>query len=310
MSDQQTQAATQEPEAIEPEIVNDSNSTALAVPETVTQLASRGSQGKAVIKAREEIIDAAIRASIRTTQPEDYVLFRDKISGRVIAYLQETGCRRIQPIWNIDVVPPAGEKHFQYEKVELGQDFAYQVIGDSYCKLTDTWIRGVEGMRCSTEQYIKQVTEPLLKDIRVRQAAKASLDGNCIRRHTGMQNIPIQFLDEVWKGSGKTTKRCAEGKGFGSRQEREGTETKSDQAPNIPAPVCEACNREMKYYPGGSKDGRTWQADWKCPDYKWDSKARASVGGHSKISAPDHERNVAAAKSAPAAESREPGQEG
>lgn len=284
----------QDPEVLEAELMPPENTAIALIAETVTQLANRGSEGKLVIKAREDIVDAAIRASIRTTQPEDYVLFRDKNTGRVTAYLQESGCRRIQALWGVDVLPPKGEKTFQYEKVELGPDFAYQVVGDSYCKLTDTWIRGVEGMRCSTENFISQVKEPLLKDIRVRQAAKASLDGNCIRRHSGMQNIPEQFLNEVWKGSGKSSARCSKGKGFGTSDERRGAQETNHDRPDVPAPICDDCQVEMEYHAAGkSRDGKSsWEAFYRCPKFQWDNATR-KANGHSRMKAADWEKTQA-----------------
>jgi hypothetical protein len=268
------------------EVIPEAGQALEAVAETVTQLATRGSEGKAIIKAREEIVDAAVKASIRLTHPSDWVLFRDK-SGRITGFLQDSGCKRIDRIWGIQVTPKT------LEKVESGGDYAYIRGGDAYCKLTDTWIHDVEGMRCSTERFVEQVTEPLLKDIRVRQAARANLDGNCIRRLSGLQNIPAEFLDEVWRGTGKVSAHCSQGKGFGTQQERQGTNVRSETTPNIQPPICESCNAELQYLAAGSNSSGKWDAYWKCREYKWDPKARQG-NGHSRIAADEWAKTVAA----------------
>lgn len=268
-------------------IPEDNHNQALElVGDNVTQLAKRGAEGKAIIKAREEIVDTAVRASIRLTHPSDWVLFKSK-DNRVTGYLQDSGCKRIDRIWRIQVTPKT------CERVEVGGDFAYLMTGDAYCKLTDTWIHNVEGMRCSTERFVEQVTEPLLKDIRVRQAARSNLDGNAVRRLSGLQVIPESFLNEVWRGTGKTSKDCSLGKGFGSQQERQGTNVRSEETPNIQPPICDSCGAELKYHSAGSNATGKWDAYWKCKDYAWDSKERKS-NGHSKIGAAEWAKQIAA----------------
>lgn len=298
---EQTEVKELEATAVEPEVVDTEASLAI-IPETVTQLATRGAEGKAVIEARRQIIDAAIRASIWLTFPEDWVLFKDKNTGRVTAYLQDSGCRRVLPIWGIQATPKGS-----YDKTEVNGEFAYTLIGDAYCKLTDTWIYNLEGTRTSTEPFAQQVTDPLLKDVRVKQAAKANMEGNAVRRHGGLQNIPERFLTEVWKGTSKSTTQCSLGKGFGSRQDREGTTVRDSSTPDVQPPICELCQKPMKFYAGGSKDGRTWESAWKCQDYKWDMQKR-QANGHSKISAADWEKTLASTQQTQ--ESREAGQEG
>jgi hypothetical protein len=290
MNSPEHQGKPEEGEPVEAELIPP-ETTAVAVAETITELATRGTAGKLVIETRKQIIEHAIRSSIWLTFPEDWTLFKDKISGRVTGYLGDPGCKRVMGIWQIQ--PMLKDDGPNPDRTELGTDFAYTYRGDAYCRLINTWVYDVEGTRCSTDQYAQQVKQALLREVRVKQAAKANFEGNCVRRLAGLQSIPESFLNDVWKGTGKTSARCAGGVGFGTRQERDGTTARSDQTPNIKPPICDACMKEMAFYPGGSKDGRTWGADWKCPDYKWDSKTRMSIGGHSKVSAADWEKTVA-----------------
>jgi len=260
------------------------------VADTVTQLARRGTEGKAIIKAREEIVDTAVRASIRLTHPQDWVLFKDKNTGRVTAYLQESGCRRIDRIWGIQVTPKPG-----YEKIEEGGEFTITVSGDAYCKLTDTWINDIDGTRSSEEKFAEQASSPLKKVKLVHQAAKANLCGNAIRRLSGLQSIPEAFLNECWKGTNKTSKDCSLGRGFGSQQERQGTDVRSEHAPaNIQPPICDSCGASLKYVPGGKNANGKWEAYWKCAQYAWDSKERKG-NGHSRVMAAEWEKLMAAA---------------
>jgi hypothetical protein len=274
----------------EPELNEDTgetiDQTLEVIPETITQLAPLGAQAKAVIKAREEIVDTAVRASVRLTHPQDWVLFKDKSTGRVTGFLQDSGCKRIDRLWGIQVTPKSG-----FEKLEDGGEFVIIVAGDAYCKLTDSWIHDIQGMRSSEEKFAEQSATPLQKLFRVKQGARANLDGNCVRRMSGLQNVPQAFLDECWKGSSKTTRECSLGRGFGSAQERQGTNTRSDETPNVPAPICESCGSELRYVPGGVGKTGKWDPYWKCKDYMWDNAKRVG-NGHSRISAADWEKMI------------------
>jgi hypothetical protein len=277
------QNAAPESEVIDPEIVE---STALSViPETINQLSVQGAEGQAVIKARRSILEEAIKSSIAITHPDDWVMFRDTNTGRITCYLQDSGCKRIVGLWGIEI-----RNLRPFERIEEDGQFAYTITGDGYCALTNTWIREVEGVRRSNEDFVKNVNDPLLKNIRVRQAARANMDGNCIRRLTGLQTVPVQMLDEVWKGTTKSSSRCSKGRGFGTQDQRRGVQENVQDRPDIPAPICDDCQVEMEYHAAGkSKDGKsTWEAFYRCPKYQWDNATRKS-NGHSRMKAADWE---------------------
>lgn len=293
---EQKTMATEQQEVIKTENESPTTEDSLALArgsETVSQLATLGTEGKAIIEARRSIVDAAVRASISLTYPEDWVLFRDSKTDRVTAYLQDSGCARVNKIWGIQVTP----KH--WNRTEANGDFSWSVIGDAYCKLTDTYLNDEEGLRCSTEQFVKQVSEPLLREIRVKQAARANLNGSCVRRLTGMQSIPISMLDEVWRGSGKTTAKCIPGRGYGSRAEREGA--KVQQSADTPAgeePTCELCGGKMHFRAAGkTSQGKDYTAFWFCPE--------GGEGKRHEKSTIGHEAWLRSRKS----ENREPGQD-
>jgi hypothetical protein len=63
------------------------------VPGTLDDLANRLHDGIKIIKAREKILYTARSAAIRMTDPEDWLLFKDR-QGREVAYLQDCGCDR------------------------------------------------------------------------------------------------------------------------------------------------------------------------------------------------------------------------
>lgn len=294
---------TEQEKEIETETPIEVDGHSLAViGETVTDLAPMGAEeGKAIIEARKQIVDAAARASIALTHPEDWVLFRDEVSGRVTAYLQDSGCKRIMPIWGIQIPSPSTKR------IEQGGDFAYVLSGDAFCTLTKTWYYGLKGIRTSKEHFLSQVKDPLLKEIRVEEAARANLDGNAVRRAAGLQNIPEPFLNEVWQGSNKTTGRCSKGRGFGTKEERQGTAVRTSGTPDVTPPICDSCGSQLQFIPAGSNDRGTWEAYWRCREYKYDSSKKVS-NGHSRVPHTDWQKTLAAkAAAAPADEPLDPG---
>lgn len=265
--------------------------------ETVSDLATLGARGMAIIESRREVVDTAVRASISLTYPQDWILFRDKDTGRIIAYLQDSGCARISKVWGIQTEYKSLAKQESDDKLS----FSWKVTGNAFCKLTGQYLNDEEGVRCSTEAFITQVKEPMLKDTRVKQAAKANFNGSCVRRLTGMQSIPIEMLDEVWKGSGKTSAKCVQGKGFGSAAERQGA--KVQQSADTPAgeePTCELCGGKMYFKPAGkTAQGKEYSAFWFCPEGGEGRRHEKSTLSHS-----DWQKTVKTRT-----ETREPGME-
>lgn len=275
--------------AIEPELIHEEIATTRpSMPVTIDELAvipdDRGIQ---IIQQRFKIIDSLRRASISLTSPQDWLLFKSP-EGAVTAYLQDSGCKRIWQIWGIEIQPMGG-----FEKItddETG-DFACKCFGNGVSKVTGLFVENIEGVRYSNENYCKDLPK-LQQEVRVKQAAIANRDGNIIRALTGLKSVALEMLEDVWKGTGKTSALCNLGKGYGSKYERRGAE-QHDQAPkDIAPPVCGLCKKTMKYVPAGAN----YSAFWSCPDKKKGPDGR--YNDHQSISTSDWEKKLAELKGA------------
>ncbi len=130
----------------------------------------------------------------------------------------------------------------------------------------------------SDEDFVKN-DKGIQKELKVRKAARASLDGSIVRELTGLKSIPIQSLEEAWQGTWKKTSMIARGRGFGSGAERAGAQVQ--QAEHVQAgsePVCGICGAKAKFWPAGTgrTTGKPYLAFWSCPgereqhpDKKW-----------------------------------------
>lgn len=297
-----TTATASEP--ITPEIVKEETAVELSkpsIPVTVNELAQLSNDaGINVVKNREKIVDGLRRASIALTSPQDWLLFRAE--NRVTAYLQDSGCSRITGIWGI-TIHPIGEA----EKLMVDDDsdvYAMQTMADGYCETTKESVFGITGVRYSDEDFLRDL-KGIKRKTRVIQASIANRNGNIIRRLAGLQNVAIEFLEEVWKNTGKSTSLCPAGKGFGTRAEREGAGGTPKGTPSdVPAPICEICNKVMKFVSG---EGKSYESFWSCPDKKKDP-ATGKYNNHSSIQ--DKQYREGLAKSKASEQKREPGAEG
>lgn len=242
------------------QVIDHDVETALAlrnpgVPTTLDELASRKNQALEIIEARVAILETARFRAIKMTHPEDWVLFKSP-DDRVTGYLQDSGCERVRPILGIsifDVEPP------ELIRSETGETFAYVVRGRGRSSMTQEEIERVEGIRESTEDFCRGLSGPKL-DLRVRQAARANLDGKVVRELAGLSSVPIDALDTAWEGTGKKSEHCRKGRGFGTKQERAGGE--NPDAPKLVPPKCAVCNATAVYRTS-ARGGF-----YGCPDFK------------------------------------------
>jgi hypothetical protein len=202
------------------------------VPGSLTDLASRLDDGMAIIKAREMILETARHAGVRMTEPEDWLLFKDK-QGRTVGYLQDCGCERVRPIFGIstfDVGRP--------EKLPLADGgFIYTITGSGRCALTQEIIENVMGGRASTDDYITRQDPPLKGaqlELAVMKAARSNLEGNITRALAGLKTVPLEEIEEIFSPDKKKTRaRFREGRGFGKQADRaQNTEGAPHQAAN------------------------------------------------------------------------------
>lgn len=252
-----------DPEVVEPEIVrNEIELRKPSIPVSVDELAALDEDhGVAIVQQRHKIVDALRRASISLTNPQDWLLFR--ADDRITAYLQDSGAQRIMPLWGIEITPKD-----DFHETRIGDDpdgdYAITCYGDAYCNVTNITLRDIEGTRYSDEDFCKSLP-PIRKKIRVQQASVANRNGNAVRKLSGLSNVAIELIEDVWKGTGKTIALCPKGKGYGSGAERQGANVQ--QAADVPAglqPKCPECGEVMKFVPAGKSARGPYDAFWAC----------------------------------------------
>jgi len=256
-----------ENEVIDPEVMEQTaiEKSSPRIPVSIDELSNMPDErGVKVIEARRNIIDNLRRASIMLTSPSDWLLFRNR-EGAVTAYCQDTGCKRFWQLWGIEINPKG-----TFEKItdEKTGDFAYRCVADGGCKVTGLYVYDIEGIRYSTEDFCKYVEPDIKKEMFVRLAATANRDGNIIRTLTGMKSVALELLDEVWKGTGKTSNLCSKGKGYGTQSERRGAIAHEGDKTDDQGPICPKCSSKMTYYAAKDKDGKHYGAFWGCSQWK------------------------------------------
>lgn len=222
----------------------------MPVPMTIGEL-SGVTDGLKILQVRAELVRYLRTLSIQLTQPEDWLLFRDR-TGAVVGYLQDAGARRIAPLWGIEVydVSPA-------ERIEIDQDaFMYVQRGSGRCAITGQEIKDIEGGRESTEDFCADKRGAAL-ELAVRKATRANLEGNIFRKLSGLQSVPEREL----RAAGLDVTRCRLGRGFYSQ-------------PDEASPACPKCGGPTKFIPAGvTSSGRAYKAFWTC------RKPRGQCGG-------------------------------
>jgi hypothetical protein len=243
------------PEVVEEDLRNPS------VPATLNEIAARKGEAAAIIDARVMVLKTLRIESIRRTSPEDWVAYRDEKTGREIAYLQDSGCQRIAPLWGIETRPKRTERTPE-KSASPNEDFAYTVTGDGQCKITNQVIYDIEGTRYSNERYAEQSPAGIHREVAVKKAARANFDGTCVRKLAGMNVVPVAELLEVW-GDPKMKDRIAKGRGYGTQDQRVGGAGKEglDQSD---IPMCPVCN--IKLVLRAAKGDRG--AFWGCKNYE------------------------------------------
>lgn len=300
-------------EANEPNI-NESQATAVVqVPRDIGELMVRP-DALQVLERQVRILGSMRRASIAMTFPEDWLLFRAEdprtASVSQYGYLQDKGCQRIRDLWGIDTrnIGPMDEKGLPGLRVDAGDgSFSIVMIGDGYCYKTGQTVERIEGGRSSKDDAVtkfiqaeeragRKVTEAQL-DLTVRKNARANLEGNIVRRLTGMSGVTIEELADCWKGSGRDVAQCILGRGYGQgqrptpraktdgQQETPSGESRATYEADVP-PTCESCNVRMTLglVPAGKKaNGQRYPAffSWSCPNWKkCKTKGVAAKGWH------------------------------
>jgi hypothetical protein len=241
------------------------------IPGTLADLANRQHQGVTIIEARAAIINTARAAAIKMTRPEDWLLFRDPTPLLEVGYLQDCGCDRVRDVFGIDIFDVE-----RPERQELSSgEFMYVVTGSGRSRLTQQVLERVEGGRASTDDFILKQKPPLegaQKELAVRKAARANLDGNITRELSGLKSVPLHEILSVFGGD-LFRSRFREGRGYGPGSTPASAPERTPQASaseaRAAAPVCPKCHIPMKFQPAGTnKSGKEYAAFWGCKNFR------------------------------------------
>jgi hypothetical protein len=229
-------------------------------PTNLNELAGRKGEAVEIIEARVQVVETLRRASIRLTSPADWLLFKapDDQGGQIVGYCQDSGAERFRDLWGIDVFDVSDPEKITGNDANV---FTYIVRGSGRCRITGQTLEQIEGARSSTDDFCKGVTGVAL-EVLVRKAARANLDGGVTRELAGMKSVPVEEIEEAWKGTPKKIEQCRHGRGFGTRDERLGA--RNAKAPAVDPPVCPHCQSVGVFRPG--KDGRP--GFYGCPKYQ------------------------------------------
>jgi len=274
-----------EPEVVNEPPVRDLELRQPGVPTTLNDLAARKGEGVEIIQARQTILETVRRAAIRMTSPEDWVLYKspEEHGGQTIGYLQDCGADRVRDLYGIEIFSVSVP-----EKVNGDQPgvFHYLIRGSGRCKLTRQILEEIEGGRSSTDDFCKD-KKGIELELAVRKAARANLDGNITRELAGLKSVPIEEIEEAWKGTPKKTDRCRKGRGFGTAGERLGGS--SGKGPDVEPPKCGVCGAVAKFR--DTSDGGFYG----CPNYKTHADRKWSISAPKWI---EQQKKAAAAASA------------
>lgn len=272
MNQQAKQPIDPDPENLDTSlIVNEATPTGEELTLDALAVREKGA-GAAIARAKTDILKIFRESSIGMTYPEDWILFKrpEESGGGITGFLSDAGCKRILPLWGIDIVPEGGLKLFVTQKDDVGDEYLISVRGDGFNHTTLASIKGVEGCRGSDEDFVKHVTGTR-KLAYVRKAAFRNLEGNIVRKLTGLDAVPLGELDRIWKPLGRNWETAARGKGFGASAVRYG-----DAGDDVTGPKCSICGGSMKLI--RPKEGQKWSAFWGC------SKGKAKCPGTTKDS--------------------------
>jgi hypothetical protein len=259
-----------------------------AVPVTLEELAALKSAAQEIIEARVTVVETLRAKSIRMTVPTDWVLYKapEEQGGQIVGYCQQCGVERWLPIWGIGEFDLQGP-----ERIEGAEpnSFSIRWIGSGRSNLTGTEALQIIGTRSSTEKVVEGLTGPQLED-KVIKNARANLSGNIGRRIAGINQVPAEEIARVFATCNppKDIEQCRRGRGFGTREERQGR----GAAPNVPPPTCGVCGTAGVWRPG--KDGKP--DFYFCPEHakhpagkkwfldapKWIAQQEAKTGAAAK----------------------------
>jgi hypothetical protein len=254
-------------ETVEPDLVEEAREIALrrpSIPASINELAAlEQNRGKAIIEQRTEILEALRSASIKLTVPRDWTLYKT-LDGVVTGFLDDAGCDRIKKLWAIQISNLGPMERIPGDGVAADGAYAYQITADGHSNMTGESVYGMEGVRYSNEKYAEEKPDGIQREVAVRKAARANLDGGIVRELAGMKSVPLEELEAAWNGTWKKTEHCNRGRGFGSRDERLGSGQASAHGIDPQdIPQCDLCQIPLVWRPGkGDREGFFGCKNW------------------------------------------------
>lgn len=143
------------------------------------------------------VLDKLRRASIKATQPSDWICHVSRDSeGTILAqrcYLQDIGAERAGKVWGIQVGAPAIER----EDFPDGT-FAYHMIAEATCRTTGERLDYVEGSRWSGDKFFQKGLQDGERPdpVDIRKASWANTHGRAVRQLGGLGGVPLDLLAE------------------------------------------------------------------------------------------------------------------
>lgn len=179
-----------------------------------------------IIERRSEILRVLRVQAIKDTDPETWVLGRDR-DGRIVGFPTAPACYRMAKLWGISVYnlrPRDASGNFCPDKIARpGSDEIWEFRGfaDARAGTTGEVIEQIEASRSTDEDFIGRVnyeTKRPIGDGDIRKAVATLLRSKAIRILTGTAKVSYDVLTAAW-GVDRAEK-ATKGHGFGTSTER------------------------------------------------------------------------------------------
>lgn len=182
---------------------------------------------------RKSLIEAFWTEAVKMTNPEDWVLNRDR-EGKAEAMIAAEGARKVATVYQIELLElsPVVDGMFVPVATDLGGGvFSYRGSATAYSAATGSRIT-VEIEKRSDEDFTGRSVDAqghLTKSPSQRTGSwqgdlqSAVLTGlltKAVRQLCAMGRVPVRDLEAAWKDTGKKVEDCRKGQGWGTSGER------------------------------------------------------------------------------------------
>lgn len=202
-------------------------------------LLDRLSREESPLKAflqRKNLLESFWVEAVRMTNPEDWVLNRDR-EGKLEAMIAAEGARKVAMVYQIELrdLAPVSDGMFAPVATDLGND-VYSFRGSAVAYSATTGGKQiVEIEKRSDEDFTGRSVDAAGHLTRgsgqragswqgdLQSAVLTGLMTKAVRQLCAMGRVPVRDLETAWKDTGKKVEDCRKGQGFGSSGERTST---------------------------------------------------------------------------------------